>query len=401
MTLAGFTNQPGDHSKYDRFRADVVGTYYCGPWNEPVYDVLKPVEQNIKWAPTPGYAGCTDWYRVVKKFTINEPATFRRLVYQGGICEGTNILIDGSFKEHINMEWGLWDIHLEPPFPGDGYDNAYNESETKALNNLTQHYAGIGADLAQARKTCDEFAQLVLRTGGFINAMKRGNWQLAGNNLLGGKTNGWKPAQKTLADNWLQFIYGWKPLANDLYEAQQLAHDALLKPVPIMARGHGTSSLTYDFPLDRAHANVSLKTSHLTYLEANVVNPLLYYLNSAGLINPISIAWETVPFSFVLDWFIPVGQTLQAITAGVGLQSNGGWTSSHYDWTMDINRRVDYYPPGESFAAFVTPGHLQTKQFQFRRVCHADFPRPKLYADLTPYSTIRAVNALALVRHLV
>lgn len=138
----------------------------------------------------------------------------------------------------------------------------------------------------------------------------------------------------------------------------------------------------------------------MTYLEANITNPWLHTASSSGLINPLSIAWEVVPFSFVLDWFIPIGATLQAITASVGLTFNAGWSSMKTDWTENIRRRVDEYAPGESFSAFVTPGHLQCKFYEFRRQCHTGFPLPKLYADVTPYSSPRALNALALVRQL-
>lgn len=31
-----------------------------------------------------------------------------------------------------------------------------------------------------------------------------------------------------------------------------------------------------------------------------------------GLKDPLSIAWELVPYSFVADWFIPIGAWLQA-----------------------------------------------------------------------------------------
>lgn len=39
------------------------------------------------------------------------------------------------------------------------------------------------------------------------------------------------------------------------------------------------------------------------------------------MINPVGIAWELVPFSFAVDWFIPVGKFLNSYTdlAGVDL----------------------------------------------------------------------------------
>jgi hypothetical protein len=36
------------------------------------------------------------------------------------------------------------------------------------------------------------------------------------------------------------------------------------------------------------------------------------WINGLGLNNPVGIAWELIPFSFVVDWFVPVGKWLTA-----------------------------------------------------------------------------------------
>jgi hypothetical protein len=53
------------------------------------------------------------------------------------------------------------------------------------------------------------------------------------------------------------------------------------------------------------------------YLE--VVNPNLHTIQQMGLTNPLVVAWELIPFSFVADWFIQVGDYLTALTALQGL----------------------------------------------------------------------------------
>jgi len=398
MGLSAFTNAPGAHYRYDSRTARQTGVYY-GNRNvdEPLYNELYSVELASKWLPTPGYAYCTDWARKIVKVTQDDPAYARRFVKQAGLGWPGDVQVDLMIPEHISRSFPVGSTNIPDP----GYDNAHNESITKALNNLTQHYAGIGADLAEARKTCDSFSSLALRAGGFLSAMRKKQWKTAGEMLLGGKVNSIKDVQDTLAHNWLQYIYGWKPLAQDLYEAQQLAHAALLKPVPVMARGSGKSHDEFTNPdYYRFHVHGSSESSHQTYLEANVTNPALYQLSSAGLINPLSIAWEATPFSFAVDWFIPIGGTLQAITAGVGLESNGGWTSTHIERHVEVYRLLPEPDDSESYYKWVTPGSYKEQWFEFRRQCHVGFPAPKLYADVTPYSTTRAVNALAVLRSL-
>jgi len=43
-------------------------------------------------------------------------------------------------------------------------------------------------------------------------------------------------------------------------------------------------------------------------------------INAFGLDNPLAIAWEVVPFSFVVDWFLPINRYLKNISALNGLE---------------------------------------------------------------------------------
>lgn len=42
-------------------------------------------------------------------------------------------------------------------------------------------------------------------------------------------------------------------------------------------------------------------------------NPDLLLPAKVGLTNPLSVAWELIPFSFVVDWFLPIGKYLDAL----------------------------------------------------------------------------------------
>jgi len=289
---------------------------------------------------------------------------------------------------HISLDHDLGSYVV----PDSGYDNGRDASVTKSLNNLQSHYAGLGNDLGEARKTCDSFAKLALRGGSLLKAFRERDFST----LLRGS----KSASRTLADLWLEYSYGWKPLAQDLYEEQQIVHKVLQTPVPIQAIGHGSSESSVDFNWENRYQHTGAsKSTHRTVLNAHVTNPYLAGLSEAGLINPVSIAWELVPWSFVIDWFVPIGVTLQAITAGVGLESDGGYTSSQ---TNEILQMTAIIQPDDGSDGYRIDdgGFYEERSFSFHRQCYADFPFPRIFADQTPYSTPRAVNALALIRQL-
>jgi hypothetical protein len=44
----------------------------------------------------------------------------------------------------------------------------------------------------------------------------------------------------------------------------------------------------------------------------------LYLLSQLGLANPAAVAWELVPFSFVVDWFTDAGTFINSFTDFLG-----------------------------------------------------------------------------------
>jgi len=43
-------------------------------------------------------------------------------------------------------------------------------------------------------------------------------------------------------------------------------------------------------------------------------------MSQTGFLNPINLVWEILPFSFVVDWFLPIGPYLEAASAFNGLE---------------------------------------------------------------------------------
>jgi hypothetical protein len=135
----------------------------------------------------------------------------------------------------------------------------------------------------------------------------------------------------------------------------------------------------------------AIESSKTTFI-ATLVNSRLAELQSFGVINPLSIAWEVVPFSFVVDWFIPIGATLEALTSTAGFRNDGGWTSCQRQYTLNVYRNIP-----EDGNVLDDPGHYQEIGFDFLRIAYAEWPQTRVYADTTPTSTPRALNALALM----
>lgn len=118
------------------------------------------------------------------------------------------------------------------------------------------------------------------------------------------------PPSKRLAKGYLEFQFGWAPLLSDVYSAVEAYSNGLATTGDRIRKKSGqlTTKRNLDRPLE-ATATAS----------GIVRNQGAARLNQLGLSNPALMAWNKLPFSFLIDWFVPVSTYLGGITASAGL----------------------------------------------------------------------------------
>jgi hypothetical protein len=139
-------------------------------------------------------------------------------------------------------------------------------------------------------------------------------------------------SKKTVGSAWLELQYGWLPLVSDAASAaEQLAH-AL--EVPFKKRYQVVSTRKAVTPKNPFASTLpcGLRASYTISTESR--RSLIVYVQekmstaaTLGLLNPENVLWELTPWSFVADWFIPIGSYLdaRAITSCV----NGSYVQSN------------------------------------------------------------------------
>lgn len=266
---------------------------------------------------------------------------------------------------------------------------------TECLLKLGNQKAQFSASLATAGQTVNMIAGAAGRLWKTLLDAKRGNWGALPKDL------GLGPGGPGVAGYWLEYQYGWKPLMDDLYAARQLFDKLEPEAMIISAKRVINGNYSYDRRTAAengiwANWKTNSKYSTTCHLYGRVKDSWLRAGSQYGLINPASLAWELVPWSFLVDWSLPIGNFLEAFTATAGLEFIGGYTSRWAQGQTIINFDLSgQIYPWNSY----TVGKHQIDRFGFRRDALSDWPLPLPYVK-SPFSNAHTANALALLKQL-
>ncbi len=267
-----------------------------------------------------------------------------------------------------------------------------NEANTKSLNKLADGKAQIGENLATLGQTMRMFINPLQAYDDAILAIAKNKSMIpllrkSYRDLIRGGTS------KKLADQYLIYVYGFKPLMQDIYSLSELAKEQGGKPLFV----HGQASVEkFSRGDDRRflnttagvyedwHSNVTRsRTRTVVWAKLSEQYQLARTLNQLGLLNPASLFWELVPFSFLIDWILPIGPVLSAITAPAGLDFVGGSTSRRVTSYWDCS--ILHVPAGSGYSDVSnTPGSGKFRYNGYTRNALSTWPKPGLYFDSDP-----------------
>lgn len=207
------------------------------------------------------------------------------------------------------------------------YQNmATNKARDRFKNHMGYLSAGLGINLAQWQQSQSMIVRRTMQLYRAVRALKRGRFDYFAKEL-GISSNGRKRNRPREAGSlWLEHQFGWVPLIKDIHTSIDILQS---QPPPVVCKGRGTIVFdetvraSSDFPKHRVQG---LVRAHIQ-ATVRVTNPNLYLANQLGLINPAAVLWDAVPFSFVVDWFLPVGKFLQSWTEFIGLTFEDAFTT--------------------------------------------------------------------------
>lgn len=330
----------------------------------------------------------TDEQRVCRdRLTLGTPLKFR---LKSNPRNGTNIV-----GPYVPIAYNVGDFLAVAADP-----NALIDAKNKALNKAKQMRINLAVTVAEGKNTFRMLYNTVRTLGESYGHFRKGRWKSASRRL------GIDAPSRSAANNWLAYQLGWLPLISDAVGLIELHRDqfstardnlfivrgatTIVKPSQGVFLNHlvsGNHSVINRLDVTTGRAGMLLKvTSKLDQFQASVG------LSASDILSTL---WELVPYSFVMDYFINVGQWLGNLSALSGLQVLDAWQITESSRTTNL---VCSAAPTSLYTSNV-PEQFMNDRYVTRSSWNpgsVTWPRVR---SITDQSAIRMITMAALFRN--
>jgi len=350
----------------------------------------------------------------IDKTGWRNPTQFRAYVIQqiaGPAFDYTVTKANGvDFTQHRGAQGFLPDsvVTFTTGVSGAGYFprtslNLANRATTECLNKLKDGVGSLAETIAEINQTIGLMTETIFEMYDIAAlVMRRGRPGRIKNRFLRSKRKhqnlDWEFFRKKASERWLEVHYGWYPLVGDLIAYMNAIQNGLPKlrtsAVRNLSENHGLPSNTGNSDPYFFSVTGEVKSGCKVRADAKIVSPGIALLDSLELINPFQLGWALLPYSFVIDWLIPISNVMKALTVSAGLELLGVSTTK---WTKcDLKVRWTLFD-GASLKG--EPITAQLKSLSTYRTASKSWPWPALYMK-SPFNTTRLVTAIALLMQL-
>lgn len=240
-----------------------------------------------------------------------------------------------------------------------------SNDDLRLMNKLKERLSGsdfnASVSLGEGAQTLKLIADTAIRIRKALIHLRRGDIAGTARSLLDGTSR--RPLKpydtmgrvvgatpEMLSRHWLELQYGWKPLLSDCEAAAQMLAHQLSVPLEMKVTqsltkrvaGHVRTDIENYYGSPQTYIkppgiwvnnDPKCRTWRTTWnrLERKRKTVIMTERPSTwavlGLTDPAQVLWELTPWSFVADWFIPIGQYLDA--RGLGSIYVGTWVESY------------------------------------------------------------------------
>lgn len=211
----------------------------------------------------------------------------------------------------------------------DKQDDIVDLAVTQAHANIDVSEMMALASAAEGRKTIESIFSILLRVKKIMQSVRRLDIRRLKREL----------SHRELEDRYMELRYALRPL---IYEAQGVASALNTQREHARRTFRGYSEGTWELDDDvstsfhwwcnatwnrKIELEISARAGVLCDVQVNSINIF-------GVDQLIETMWELTPFSFIIDWFLNIGDTIAAWTPNAGVTQRASWVTVRQKRTL-------------------------------------------------------------------
>lgn len=220
-------------------------------------------------------------------------------------------------------------------------------------------------------------------------------------------------AAKASSHAWLEYRYGWKPLIMDCESAILTCYDVRDRMIKRRLVARGSENWEGNKSLDSSNRSLtpewSVSGAATCQYKQEAFAGVIYEVDPQSIMSGTSAywglqardlgptVWEILPYSFVADWFVGIGDWIQAVLPRPGIQVVGSWKTTKNVRTTSFKMQLTHKYGSPAQYLTTALGDYSVKTEDIRRCTNpslASFPVVKP----ATISLLHSVDALALLQ---
>jgi hypothetical protein len=308
-------------------------------------------------------------------------------------------------------DWTLWVdtyrsisgyIHQDYSYSLSHSKQAFEQAKARCLTKVKDMDINVAQAVAEAQRTMDLVGDTARTIAKSVVLFRKGKFK-QGFKSLGISRTPNVTSRKGASDNWLAVQYGWLPLLSDVKGAVEALAKRSQPPLFVF-HGKATAMDSQQHIFEPVGGSGGVHSWELGYnsstkfvLAFNKKNHVARTLSQLGISDPALLVWELLPYSFVVDWFFPIGKYLETLNYCDGLSFRWGYyvQLSKNSWAISTPRWVvenSAYKRTYSGGSIITSDNVW-----YQRTKLTAAPSPSLPSLKNPLSPTHMINGLALL----
>lgn len=224
--------------------------------------------------------------------------------------------VDDHYSRFTAGPASHWADHVETTVPTVFGLDDFGRLDLKMRLRIKDQKVDLLTSIAESRQAANLVTDLATDMIEAFKKLKRGHPAAAVRRMLSDPRT---RADRAIANRWLSYSFGLKPLMSDIYgladASLMLLHEGFPQYQLVSERTTTEDHVSLGLVRGMTTAR-TLKRVRARYMIQSEERKLLSQL---GITNPASFMWEMTPWSFAVDWVLDIGKFLQGLDALVGI----------------------------------------------------------------------------------